>query len=49
MSTRKPSAKAPQQGKTKSSKLKDLTPSERAARQVKGGLVKRYIGETEKN
>ena len=49
MSTRKPGTKASQKGRSTTSKLKDLAPNKRAAQSVKGGQVKKYIGETEKN
>jgi hypothetical protein len=49
MSTRKPGAKAKQKRNSEKTQLKDLSPTGRAAQQVKGGQVKRYIGETEKN
>lgn len=49
MATRKPGAKAQKKRTTRKTTLKDLPASSRAAQQVKGGQVKQYIGETEKN
>jgi hypothetical protein len=49
MNTRKRGARAQQKRSTRKTKLKDLAHTNRAGQQVKGGQVKQYIGETEKN